>query len=290
MDVDSDAEEQDVFRLQFDLQLQWTEEDETAELAATALIVYGLEEVREIRREQRFQRRLYLIRSDLLPNPRLDTPWQRLYTQQNNRAFITTMGFDPATFSAILDAGFCTLWENTPIPRQDVASTAEPRSNRRSLDAAGALGLVLHYLNSTMHDVSLCEIFALIPTTVSRYISFSLRILLETLSHMQGARVRYPRRDEFPGLNALVTARHPLLTGAFGSMDGLNLPVQTSTDQDIENATFNGWLHEHFVSCVFAFAADGEFFSRFLATLLRGTAILTSLHRNYYHLCPQCSG
>ena len=40
-------------------------------------------------------------------------------------------------------------------------------------------------------------------------------------------------------------------------MDGLNLPVQTSHDQEIENATFNGWLHDHFVSSVFAFAPDG---------------------------------
>ncbi len=55
----------------------------------------------------------------------------------------------------------------------------------------------------------------------------------------------------------LILTRHPLLTGTFGSLDGLNLLVQTSVDQEIENATFNGWLHEHFVSSVFAFNAMG---------------------------------
>jgi hypothetical protein len=45
--------------------------------------------------------------------------------------------------------------------------------------------------------------------------------------------------------NDLIVVRHPLLMGAFGSMDGLNLAVQTSADQEIENATYNKWLHEH---------------------------------------------
>ena len=39
-------------------------------------------------------------------------------------------------------------------------------------------------------------------------------------------------------------------------MDGLNLPVQTSHDQEIENSTFNSWLQEHFIISVFAFEAE----------------------------------
>lgn len=261
MDFDEDiliTEEMNQLQQMFQEQMQLLEEEEDL-LIGSALIVYGIVEAREIRRKKRLDRRLYLVRGDLLPNPHIDTPWQRLYGQQNDRGFITTTGFDPTTFASILEEGFGPLWTNTPIPRQDVATTAEPRSTRRSLDAAGALGLVLHYLNSTMHDVSLCEIFAIIPTTVSRYLSFSLHILLKTLRKMHDARVHYPTGDEFQELNTLVTARHPLLTGAFGSMDGLNLPVQTSSDQEIENATYNGWLHEHFISSVFAFGADGKF-------------------------------
>ncbi|KAJ3879203.1 hypothetical protein F5051DRAFT_302326, partial [Lentinula edodes] len=51
-----------------------------------------------------------------------------------------------------------------------------------------------------------------------------------------------------------ILARHPLLVGAFGSLDGLKLPVQTSSDDDVENETYNGWLHEHFISNVIAFS------------------------------------
>ncbi|KAK0503744.1 hypothetical protein EDD18DRAFT_1305632 [Armillaria luteobubalina] len=81
---------------------------------------------------------------------------------------------------------------------------------------------------------------------------------LDLLQELGEARIAWPEGEEFEENNALILACHPLLTGAFGSLDGLNLLVQTSVDQEIENATFNGWLHEHFVSSVFAFNAMGE--------------------------------
>jgi hypothetical protein len=108
-----------------------------------------------------------------------------------------------------------------------------------------------------MLEVSLAQVFALVPSTVSRYITFTLKILLLTLRRMKEAQIRWPLDEEFQEYNNLVLARHPLLVGAFGTMDGLNLPVQTSQDQEVENSTFNGWLQDHFVSSVFAFGAEG---------------------------------
>ncbi|KAJ3963269.1 hypothetical protein EV361DRAFT_813509, partial [Lentinula raphanica] len=98
------------------------------------------------KRSSRNPSRLYLTRPQLMPQPRLDSPWIRLWEGQNNRAFITTMGLDVATFRLILEGPdrFAARWESTPIPRPDVSSTGETRSERRSLDAAGALGLTLH--------------------------------------------------------------------------------------------------------------------------------------------------
>jgi hypothetical protein len=48
------------------------------------------------------------------------------------------------------------------------------------------------------------------------------------------------------------------LTGAFASIDGLNLASQTSDDEDIKNATYNGWLCEHFISSVLVFSPQGK--------------------------------
>lgn len=239
------------------------EEEELAELAIgmMAMVQIGAEEARRLRAERRLIHRTYLTRPDLLPNPRVDTPWQALYHRRNDRAFITTMGLDVATFNLILDAGFAELWNATPITRNDVSHSGDPRTHMRSLDAAGCLGLCLHHLNSTMSEVSLQQIFALVPTTVSRYMSFSFPILLKVLRQMPQASICWPEGDEFEELNALVVARHPLLDGAFGTMDGLNLPVQVSSEHEIENSCYNGWLHDHFISSVLAFAANGKLHS-----------------------------
>lgn len=225
---------------------------------ACAVILGGAEESRKLRIERRKPNRLYLCRPQLLPNPRVDTPWQILFASRNDRAFITTMGFDVVTFHAIIDAGFGHSWCTTPIPRGDVSALGKPRLGARSLDEAGALGLVLHYLNSTMRKTSLQQIFALIPTTVSRYIRFGLTLLLDVLRTMPDAAIGWPRKDnDFRAYNKLIVERHPLLTGAFASIDGLNLAVQTAEDDEIENATYNGWLCEHFISSVLVYSPKG---------------------------------
>ncbi|KAJ7194857.1 hypothetical protein GGX14DRAFT_402074 [Mycena pura] len=218
-------------------------------------VLLGALEARRRRAERRRHSRLYLCRPQLLPNPRVETPWQQLYASQNNRAFITTMGFDTDTFDKILHGGFRATWNGMTIPRRDVSLTGNPRLGARSLDAAGALGLVLHYLNSTMREISLQQIFALIPTSVSRYITFGLQILLGVLKKLPKAHISWPRTDsDFDEFNSLIIARHSRLTGAFATIDGLNLPVETAEDEELENATYNGWKCDHFISSVLVFS------------------------------------
>jgi hypothetical protein len=48
-----------------------------------------------------------------------------------------------------------------------------------------------------------------------------------------------------------------MLVGAVGTLDGLKLPVEVSPDPRIENATYNGWLHSHYISNIFAFSPTG---------------------------------
>ncbi|KIJ89571.1 hypothetical protein K443DRAFT_47908, partial [Laccaria amethystina LaAM-08-1] len=121
------------------------------------------------------------------------------------------LGFDISTFNSILESGFAEAWMSTSILRTDTSARGGACPGARSLDPAGVLGLVLHYLNSTM----------------------------------------------FRECSNLIRSRHPRLKGAFASIDGLNLAVQTSADDDIENATFNGWLQEHFISSVLVFSPLG---------------------------------
>jgi hypothetical protein len=226
--------------------------------AAAILVLGGAIGARE--RRQAARRRLYLTRPELLQNPRHNTPWQTLYASRNDRAFITTMGLDVATFHHILDhAGFAYRWDTRPIPRPDVQSHGNPRLGRRSVDASAALGLALHWLNSTMREVSLQQIFALVPSTVNRYNHAALYNLLDTLRSMPEAKISWPVGEQFEELAKIVRERHNLLLKAFGVVDGLNLPVQVSRDEDMQNAMYNGWLHGHFVSNVIVFGPTGAY-------------------------------
>jgi len=94
-----------------------------------------------------------------------------------------------------------------------------------------------------------------VPSTVSRYLRFALSILIKVLRQMPSAAIAWPRGEEFLELSGYVSTRHPLLQGVFGLIDGLNLPCQVSANVEIENATFNGWLHSHFISSVIVFSS-----------------------------------
>ncbi len=52
-------------------------------------------------------------------------------------------------------------------------------------------------------------------------------------------------------------ANFPDLQGVWCVMDGLKIPIQKPADDEMQNAYYNGWLHDHFVGCVFAFAPSG---------------------------------
>ena len=121
----------------------------------------------------------------------------------------------------------------------------------------GGLGLVLHYLSSTMMEMSLQEFFTLVPSTVVWYINFALTILLDTFRHLPEVAITQPTGQKFSQLKSLIVCHHLLLTCAFASINGLNLPVQTSGVKEIENATYNGWLQVHFVSSVLVFSPEG---------------------------------
>lgn len=76
---------------------------------------------------------------------------------------------------------------------------------------------------------------------------------------MPESRVALPTTtDQCRALENLILQRHPLLEGAFGSIDGLSLPVQESDDPDVENATYNGWKSAHRVNNIIIFSPEGR--------------------------------
>ncbi|RPB04719.1 hypothetical protein L873DRAFT_1833053 [Choiromyces venosus 120613-1] len=194
--------------------------------------------------------RFYLTRSNLNPSSRSGTAWEYLYDSKDDRAFILTMGIGVSVFHQLLNSGFMAAWNTLPIPRGDVVGNARPRVCHRSLTSAGALGLILHHLNSTMADYSLHQIFGITPAVCSRYRNWALSIL-------QAARVTWPTKQQCRDYSSCIQRRHPLLEHAIGFIDGCHLPIAAAANNDLQNAYYNGWCSAHFTSNIFVFAPDG---------------------------------
>jgi hypothetical protein len=108
-----------------------------------------------------------------------------------------------------------------------------------------------------MLEMSLQQIFAIILTTVSRYLSFAKILLLGVLRQIPEAAIAFPSGDKFAENSKLICQRHPMLRGTFGSIDGLALPVQETDNPEVENVTYNGWKSSHFISNIIAFSPRG---------------------------------
>ena len=137
-------------------------------LLALALLITGSNEDHARAVENRRPRRHYLRHANLLPNPRIGTPWRCLYESNDDHAFLVSMGVNVSVSQRIMGSDFANLWYTLPIGQLDFNPVGpEPKPRHRSLDAEGGLGLVLHWLSLTMRHVSLQQIFALTPSTVS---------------------------------------------------------------------------------------------------------------------------
>src|SRR6267154_3473405 len=111
------------------MQYAFVDDDKMLQLQAAlvGVLILGAEEARLMKICVRHPSHLYLCPPQLLPSPHFMTPWTQLYESYNDRAYITTMGFDVTTFHQLLDSGFADKWNSTPIPRADVSSRGEPR-------------------------------------------------------------------------------------------------------------------------------------------------------------------
>ncbi len=63
-----------------------------------------------------------------------------------------------------------------------------------------------------------------------------------------------PTENDIENINGAIASRHLHLTDVFCVADGLKLRRQESGDALIQNAFYNGWTHDHYVSNVLVFA------------------------------------
>ncbi|KAH9454639.1 hypothetical protein Pst134EB_014705 [Puccinia striiformis f. sp. tritici] len=127
----------------------------------------------------------------------LGTPgfaWAFLWSAQNDQGFITTMGVDVTTFDNLLQR-YTVHGDFSTIDRDDVNPHGEPQIGRQTLDAAGSLGLVLHWISSTMSAYTLQQLFDITPAVCSQYLATGTKHLLTVLKEHPEARFLWPTTE-----------------------------------------------------------------------------------------------
>ena len=85
----------------------------------------------------------------------------------------------------------------------------------------------------------------------------STKLLYKVLKEEPSSRVEIPSVDEIRDYQEVVSSHFPVLNGTWCVVVRLKIPIQKSGDEEIQNAYYNGWLHSHFVGCIFVFSPSG---------------------------------
>jgi len=155
--------------------------------------------------------------------------------------------------------GFSRVAFDMLLKRFEIRYDIRPRGLRDStISARDALGIVLHWLNSTMRYKTLSLIFAIPSGSISRVLMRSLGSLMVTLSHLYEARIEWPSLARIEKLSQLVANRVSNLGfSCFGFVDGVKFPVQVPNDARKQRCMYNGWYHAHYVGNVIVTGSDG---------------------------------
>jgi hypothetical protein len=94
-------------------------------------------------------------------------------------------------------------------------------------------------------------IFGVSYSILAVFLKYSMRLLYKVLLVEEGAKVQLPTPDKIAEYQELIAANYPALAGTWCVMDGINLQVPKFGDEVVQNAYYNGWLHDHIVGSVY---------------------------------------
>ena len=220
----------------------------------------GFKDMLDEEGRQRRDRRLPRA-SLLLPS---DSAWERLYQSSNDQALITVTGFDHRAFTELLTLFNPWFRSHTPWtgdsqqPFKKMSIRTRHIGRARIINAAGCLGLVLAWYRFRGAEFILQGWFGLTGTHANTWLRFGRRGLLVVLGQQADARVEMPSDDKVDVLCQVTQQRHDLLHDVYCVADGMKLYFESCSGEDEQNIYYNGWMHDHFVSCVFVFSVDGR--------------------------------
>ena len=113
------------------------------------------------------------------------------------------------------------------------------------IKGADCLGMCLTWTTTRGSSMVLQIIFGMTATSVSLYLRFGRRILVEVLKSKPLTAIRVPSIDNINTYQAAIREKHPALEGVWCCMDGLKLCLQQAGDATTQNNVYNGWTHDH---------------------------------------------
>jgi hypothetical protein len=192
--------------------------------------------------------RNYLHSYSLLPSVRL-SPWYVLYNNGSDEDFMAVTSLHRNGFEKLL----------SEFRKHYIIMTGTGRKGRppRVRDHHCILAILLHGFCSAAESKTWHEMFGIAPATFSRLWHKGCLALMNALNALPEAAISWPTIDEQIALAAMVERKEPLIKGRWGFIDGKNYRIEQSGVALIQNATYNGWLHDVFVTGVACFSADG---------------------------------
>jgi hypothetical protein len=218
-----------------------------------ALVVY-------VRAHRRRQKQLaLLLRARMLVRERnvlncaslinpIQSPWHVLYNSRDRGSYISTVWVHPEAFELLLQ-----VFSQYYTVRSGIGKRGRPP---KFMFKHAVLGCLLHSYTAAVEQKTLCEIFGVPPSTLSRVMYNAERALLKALRVLPDAKVVYPSKAKQIQWSRLTEAKEPRVKGVWGFIDGKNYRVQAPTDSELQNASYNGWLHSVLVTGTFCWV-DG---------------------------------
>ena len=192
-----------------------------------------------VRYRRILRQRHYLTRLSI--PPRTKSAWRILLSSGSERSMLNTTGFSTASFLHLHSL----LLTKLSLPE---------RSGMTVLDV---LGLTLYYLNSTMKQKTLCQVFGQPPAVISRYLRRGIEALGRAIKEDSASRIAWPSAEEMKSFSARIEAREGRLKNVFGFVDGVYFPMNDPADPLDQNAYYNGWRSCCSVTNVLCFTPDG---------------------------------
>ncbi len=125
------------------------------------------------------------------------------------------------------------------------------------VDEVQALAIVLQFYANPLELKIIAQLHGIPKSTASRTIQKAEDALRKALSKVEEAKVKWPTKDQQRVWGNAVQRLYPAIHGRFGFVDGKNYHVAKPTNIDLQNAMYNGWLHEVFITGVLCFGVDG---------------------------------